>query len=82
MPSLYCTKFAPISCVLRYNHGVPSTTPLALVVFPAYNALSLAVAREFKRDSADQVTVVKNSRGISYVQIELKKPLKEVTRRR
>jgi hypothetical protein len=47
----------------------------------AYNALSLATARKFKRSWADQATVVKDSRGNFLVQVQFNKPLEETTRR-
>ena len=53
----------------------------AEAIADAYNAFSLSAAREDKRHSADQATTVKNSRGISYVQVQLSKRLKETTRR-
>ena len=45
------------------------------------NAFSLAAARKFKRSWADQATVVKDSSGISRVQVQFQKPLKETARR-
>ena len=47
----------------------------------AYNAFSLATAREHKRTWAAHATVVKKPRGSFYVRVQLMKPLKETTRR-
>ena len=51
----------------------------ARTIADAYNAFSLASARKYNVNPAYQATVVKDSRGISRVRVQLGKPLKETT---
>jgi len=53
----------------------------AKAIATAYNAFSLAVAHKANRTRSDRATVVKDSKGVSRVQVHSGKPLKKTARR-